>query len=81
MSTSGIPASRDDFARWCEAEGIHTVVAGAADTHGIWRGKRLGVADFLAKIDHGIPFSDVVLVLTHSEDTDEGQELVEPRPR
>ena len=44
MSTSGIPASRDDFARWCEAEGIHTVVAGAADTHGIWRGKRLGVA-------------------------------------
>ena len=78
MSTSGIPASRDGFARWCEAEGIHTVVAGAADTHGIWRGKRLGVADFLAKIDHGIPFSDVVLVLTHSEDTDEGQELVEP---
>jgi glutamine synthetase len=78
VSTSGIPASRDDFARWCEAEGIHTVVAGAADTHGIWRGKRLGVTDFLAKIDHGIPFSDVVLVLTHSEDTDEGQELVEP---
>jgi hypothetical protein len=74
----GIPASRDDFARWCEAEGIHTVVAGAADTHGIWRGKRLGLADFLDKIDHGIPFSDVVLVLTHSEDTDEGQELVEP---
>jgi glutamine synthetase len=78
VSTPGIPASRDDFARWCEAEGIHTVVAGAADTHGIWRGKRLGVADFLAKLDHGIPFSDVLWVLTHSEDTDEGQELVEP---
>jgi glutamine synthetase len=73
-----IPASSHDFTRWCEAEGIHTVVAGASDTHGIWRGKRLGVADFLAKIDTGIPFSDVVLVLTHSEDTDEGQELVEP---
>jgi len=78
VSTPGIPASRDDFARWCEAEGIHTVVAGAADTHGIWRGKRLGVADFLAKLDHGIPFSDVLWVITHSEDTDEGQELVEP---
>ncbi len=78
MSTPGIPASRDDFARWCEAEGIHTVVAGAADTHGIWRGKRLGVADFLARLDHGIPFSDVLWVITHSEDTDEGQELVEP---
>ena len=74
----GIPASPDDFARWCESEGIHTVVAGAGDTHGIWRGKRLPVAEFLTKIDHGIPFSDVVLVLTHSEDTDEGQELVEP---
>jgi glutamine synthetase len=54
------------------------VVAGAGDVHGIWRGKRLPLADFLAKIDHGIPFSDVVLVITHSEDTDEGQELVEP---
>jgi len=74
----GIPASRDEFARWCESEGIHTVVAGASDTHGIWRGKRLPLAEFLAKIDRGIPFSDVVLVLTHSEDTDEGQELVEP---
>jgi glutamine synthetase len=78
VSTPGIPADRDELARWCEAEGIHTVVAGASDTHGIWRGKRLPLADFLAKIDHGIPFSDVVLVLTHSEDTDEGQELVEP---
>jgi glutamine synthetase len=78
VSMPEIPASRDDFGRWCESEGIHTVVAGAGDTHGIWRGKRLPLADFLAKIDHGIPFSDVVLVLTHSEDTDEGQELVEP---
>lgn len=78
MNLPAIPASSDDFARWCEAEGIHTVVAGASDTHGIWRGKRLGVADFLAKIGTGIPFSDVVLVLTHSEDTDEGQEFVEP---
>ena len=78
MSVPEIPSSRDDFARWCESEGIDTVVAGAADTHGIWRGKRLPLAEFLAKIDHGIAFSDVVLVLTHSEDTDEGQELVEP---
>jgi glutamine synthetase len=78
VSTPGIPAGRGDFARWGEAEGIHTVVAGASDTHGIWRGKRLPLADFLDKLDHGIPFSDVVLVLTHSEDTDEGQELVEP---
>ena len=78
MSVPEIPSSRDDFARWCESEGIDTVVAGAGDTHGIWRGKRLPLAEFLAKIDHGIPFSDVVFVLTHSEDTDEGQELVEP---
>ena len=78
MSTPGIPADRDNFAAWCETEGIRTVVAGAGDTHGIWRGKRFPLADFLAKIDHGIPFSDVVLVITHSEDTDEGQELVEP---
>jgi glutamine synthetase len=78
VSTPGIPARRDEFARWAEAEGIHTVVAGASDTHGIWRGKRFPLADFLDKLDHGIPFSDVVLVLTHSEDTDEGQELVEP---
>jgi glutamine synthetase len=79
MSTPGIiPADRDEFARWCAAEGVHTVVAGASDTHGIWRGKRLPVADFLARLDVGVPFSDVILVLTHSEDTDEGQELVEP---
>jgi glutamine synthetase len=73
-----IPADRDEFGRWCEAEGIHTVVAGAGDTHGIWRGKRLPVADFLDRLGRGIPFSDVILVLTHSEDTDEGQEFVEP---
>jgi glutamine synthetase len=73
-----IPASRAGFARWCETEGVHTVVSGAGDIHGIWRGKRFPVADFLARLDHGIPFSDVVLVITHSEDTDEGQELVEP---
>jgi len=78
VSTPQIPAGRADFARWCKAEGIDTVVAGAGDVHGIWRGKRLPVAEFLAKIDHGVAFSDVVLVLTHSEDTDEGQELVEP---
>ncbi len=73
-----IPSSRAGFARWCETEGVHTVVSGAGDIHGIWRGKRFPVADFLARLDHGIPFSDVVLVITHSEDTDEGQELVEP---
>jgi len=78
VTGSGIPADAAGFARWCEAEGIHTVVAGAGDMHGIWRGKRLPVADFLAKAGRGVPFSDVVLVLTHSEDTDEGQELVEP---
>jgi glutamine synthetase len=78
VTTPAIPAGREEFARWCEAEGIHTVVAGAGDVHGIWRGKRLPLADFLAKAGHGIPFSDVVLVLTHSEDTDEGQEMVEP---
>ncbi len=78
VSAAAIPASRDGFARWCEAGGIHTVVAGASDVHGIWRGKRLPVADFLGRLERGIPFSDVVLVITHSEDTDEGQELVEP---
>lgn len=78
MSTATIPVTGEGFARWCEAEGIHTVVAGAGDVHGIWRGKRLPVADFLACLGRGVPFSDVVLVITHSEDTDEGQELVEP---
>ncbi|HCU95984.1 MAG TPA: glutamine synthetase [Actinobacteria bacterium] len=78
MNTPEIPGSRDRFARWCEAEGIRTVIAGAADVHGIWRGKRLPLADFLTRIERGVPFSDVVLVITHSEDTDEGQELVEP---
>ena len=78
MTASVIPADRDEFGRWCEAEGIHTVVAGAGDTHGIWRGKRLPVADFLDRLGRGIPFSDVILVLTHSEDSDEGQEFVEP---
>jgi glutamine synthetase len=78
VSTPVTALGRDDFARWCETEGIHTVIAGASDTHGIWRGKRLPVADFLAKIDHGVPFSDVALVITHSEDTDAGQEFVEP---
>jgi glutamine synthetase len=78
MSTATIPVTGEGFARWCEAEGIHTVVAGAGDVHGIWRGKRLPVADFLACLARGVPFSDVVLVITHSEDTDEGQELVEP---
>ena len=73
-----IPASRAEFARWCETEGVHTVVSGGSDMHGIWRGKRFPLADFLARIDHGIPFSDVLMVITHSEDTDEGQELVEP---
>jgi glutamine synthetase len=72
------PVSRADFARWCETEGVHTVVCGGGDTHGIWRGKRFPVADFLGKTGHGIPFSDVLLVITHSEDTDKGQELVEP---
>jgi glutamine synthetase len=78
MSGSAIPVKPEEFARWCDAEGVHTVVIGAGDTHAIWRGKRLPVADFLAKLDRGVPFSDVVLVITHSEDTDEGQELVEP---
>ena len=78
MRSDEIPAGRAGFARWCEQQGVHTVVCGASDTHGIWRGKRFPVAEFLARLDHGIPFSDVVLVITHSEDTDEGQELVEP---
>ena len=56
--------SPDDFARWCETEGIHTVITGAADTHGIWRGKRLSVRAFLDLAERGVPFSDVVLVIT-----------------
>ena len=78
VSGAAIPANRDDFARWCETEGIDTVIAGAGDTHGIWRGKRLPVPAFLDLLERGVPFSDVVLVITHSEDTDQGQELVEP---
>ncbi len=78
MSPSEIPVDRNGFARWCEAEAVHTIVTGASDTHGIWRGKRLPLEEFLARLDRGIPFSDVALVITHSEETDEGQELVEP---
>jgi glutamine synthetase len=66
------------FVRWCEAEGIRTVVAGAADLHGIWRGKRFPIEEFLARVHHGFAFSDVLLVVTHAEDADDGQELVEP---
>jgi glutamine synthetase len=78
VSGAQIPTDRDGFARWCEIEGIQTVAVGGADLHGIWRGKRLPVKDFLARMDQGIPLSDVFLVITHSEDTDEGQEFVEP---
>jgi hypothetical protein len=45
-----IPVIPADFGPWCEAEGIHTVVAGAGDVHGIWRGKRLPPAEFLARL-------------------------------
>ena len=45
-----LPVTPADFASWCEAEGIHTVVAGAGDVHGIWRGKRLPPAEFLARL-------------------------------
>ena len=66
MSTPGPASGPADFARWCEAEGMHTVVAGAGDV------------DPVPALPFRGPFSDVVLVITHSEDTDEGQELVEP---
>jgi glutamine synthetase len=78
MTAPPIPASPDGFARWCETAGIHTVIAGAADTHGIWRGKRLPLADFLVKARPGIPVSDAVLVLTHAEPAVGQEELVEP---
>ncbi len=78
MNPPPIPADDEGFARWCESEGVHTVVAGGCDLHGIWRGKRLPLQDFLSRREEGIPISDVFLVLTHSEDTDEGQEFVEP---
>ena len=55
-----IPVTPADFASWCEAEGIHTVVADVGDVHGIWRGKRLPLAEFVARLGRGIPFSDAV---------------------
>jgi hypothetical protein len=73
VSAAAIPASRDGFARWCEAKGIQTVMAGASAVHGIWRGKRLPVADFLERLEEGIPFSDVVLVITHSKTPTRGR--------
>ncbi len=73
-----VMADADEFARWCREGGVDTVVCGGADTHGIWRGKRLPLEDFLKSIGTGIAFSDVLFVLTHAEDVDEGQELVEP---
>ncbi len=78
MRAVTVPADPDGFAKWCEDHGVHTAIVGAADTHGIWRGKRLPVEDLVRASDHGVPFSDVLFVITHSEDTDEGQELVEP---
>lgn len=69
-----IPTEPDGFERWCEGQGIRTVVAGSADTHAQWVGKRLPLRDFLRlNAGEGIAFSDVFFTLTRC-----GTNVVEP---
>jgi glutamine synthetase len=73
-----IPADRDGFARWCADAEIRTVALGGPDTHGVWRGKRLPLREFLDVLDRGVAISDVIFVIGHREESDEGEELAEP---
>jgi glutamine synthetase len=73
-----IPSDVDGFARWCRDAGIRTLAVGGSDTHGVWRGKRLPLREFLAILDRGVAISDVIFVLGHREESDEGEELAEP---
>jgi glutamine synthetase len=75
-----LPSDRDGFAAWCEREGVRTVVVGGSDTHGIWRGKRQPVEDFLAGLERGVAVSDVIFVLPHADDAEREEEIVEPPP-
>jgi glutamine synthetase len=55
--------------------GVHTVILGGADTHGIMRGKRAPIERFQHLLEHGMPMCDVFWVI-HIDESD----LV-PRPR
>src|SRR6266540_2594476 len=61
MRAVTVPADPEGVAKWCEDHGVRTAIVGAADTHGIWRGKRLPAEDLVRASDHGVPFSDVFL--------------------
>lgn len=70
--TEQMPADPRGFEEWCQRREILMVVVGGSDTHGVFKGKRIPVEDFVHLIEHGVAFSDVFFVLTHAED------LVEP---
>lgn len=57
-----------------EDAGVRTVVIGAADTHGVMRGKRLPVSQLRTVLEHGMALCDVFWVM-HIDESD----LV-PRP-
>src|SRR5690606_37938649 len=59
--------SLEALARWCEQEGIETVVPGTADTNGAWIGKRVPLADFLNMArGHGVAYCDVLFAITRN---------------
>ena len=72
------PQEPERLVAWCRDHGVDTAVIGGADTHGIWRGKRVPVADLGSVLRRGVAISDVIFVLTHHEGSDNGEELVEP---
>lgn len=74
VSAQSIPTDPVGFERWCDDAGIRTVVAGSADTHAQWIGKRMPVSDFLRLLlGEGVAFSDVFFTLTRC-----GTDVVEP---
>lgn len=75
---TSIPDAPEEFARWCRETEIGTVAVGGPDAHGIWRGKRLPLDEFLDTLARGVAISDVIFVLGHREESDEGEELAEP---
>ena len=73
QDAAGIPNSPEEFARWCREAEIGTVAVGGPDVHGIWRGKRLPLGEFLDTLERGVAISDVIFVLGHREESDEGE--------
>jgi glutamine synthetase len=75
-----IPDELPAFASWCREHGIGSVILGTPDTHGIMRGRKVPLEEFVHAHERGggIAVSDVMFVLTHAEETEGGEELVRP---